>query len=175
MAKSKKQSSKAVNGNVVSADFNKMKEVEEVKSRDVKWSLLKPKDDGYDCTWHEDNVSERLWNQLDYVFELLQEYEPDGCILSCYAKDDFPRDIEMSERYELLKDYPRDVVNAWLMQDIVEGRFCREHGEERLTKLFKKYDSIQKKANKQWLRVLIKEAYEAGVFDEGGDDANIIS
>ena len=175
MANRKKQSSKAVNGNVVSADFSKTKEAEEMKSRDEKWLLLKPKDGDYDCTWHEDNALERLWDQLDYVFHFLREHEPDGCTLSCYAKDDFPRDIEMSEKYELLKDYPRDVVNAWLMQDIVEGRFCREHSEERLVKLFKKYDSIQKKANKQWLRVLIKDAYEAGVFDEGGDDANIVS
>ena len=162
MSKSKKE----VGENVV--QLRKDEHVEEQFSRHAKWDLLKPTEE-VDCSWHEESAIERLYNQLDLMCHHLREHQPDGCNLQCYAEDDFPRDIEMGAKYEAIKGYPREIVDAWLLQDSVEGRFCREHGEERLTKLFRKYDSIQKKANKQWLRVLVKEAYEAGVFDEEGE------
>lgn len=173
MANRKKQSSKAINGNVVSADFNKTKEVEDAKGRDDKWEMLQQKE-VVDCSWHED-PHERFFNELGWMYNFLETRGPDGCCLTSYQMEDFPRDIKMGEKYDAVKAYPREVVDAWLLQDCVQGNLCFTHGAEFLKKVQKKYDSIQKKADKQWLRFVVKEAYELGVFDEGGDDANLIS
>jgi hypothetical protein len=95
--------------------------------------------------------------------------------------DDLPRD-EPQTLYRGLENHaPREVFDTFLLGDIIDSYFgddevdCdpfqNEDSKQFLEKAFKKRDSIYAKADKQWLRYLMKQCREHGLLDEEDEAA----
>ena len=98
-----------------------------------------------------------------------------------YRMDDLPRD-EPQTLYRGLENHaPREVFDTFLLGDIIDSYFgddevdCdpfqNEDSKQFLEKAFKKRDSIYAKADKQWLRYLMKQCREHGLLDEEDEAA----